>query len=60
MKKERILDVLSLVVIIGAVLLELFKEIKETEELSIRSLLMYKSSSISMNYVFTHTPGSSQ
>ena len=40
MKKETILNILSLIVVIGAFLLELWNYKKETGELSVRSLLM--------------------
>ena len=39
MKKEKKLDVLSSVIVIGAILFELFNQIKETGEFSIRALL---------------------
>ena len=44
MKKETILNILSSIIVIGAVIFELLNQIKETGELSLRSLLMLKPS----------------
>lgn len=52
MKKEVILNIVSAIVVIGAIIMELFNSVKETGELSLRSLLMNTSVSV-INQVST-------
>lgn len=59
MKRETVLDIVSFLVVIGAVLFSLYIQIKETGEISIRRLLMNSHSSV-MNMEYSHGWSASQ